>query len=632
MFVRSLDLDPNNDFEPAIRELESKKLIKKVVIYDSSIQATSVRAIRNVCHKQLKNDPFIYLSNRNAVQKKIRDNAEKKKNETLAISIFGNKNSELFEQHLFASLEEFLPERKFVFKKLPFGQMYKYLFDQTDVMHLSPPFIKVFIDRLEDVPGVNLFDTKATLTAIKEYINLIKGFHDTTGGWSIVNLFAQINTQIGSHEVCQQNELVFKCNQMLIDAFNNLNQVAFLDLSAEMASYCGLIVDPRLDFLGKFPFSNGFSSHLAQSWASLIIAMLGKDARLMVIDLDNTLWGGVLGEDGVEGLKIGGDYPGNAFKAFQYKILEHQKRGVALAIASKNDKDLALNAISNLPDMVIREENIQAHGINWEPKWKNIIRICDDLNLGLGSVLFIDDNPVEREAVKRNLPDVKILPLTSDPAEYVSILKNSPYLRPITITTEDLGRLNDFSVRNERKLLKATAADLNDYFSSLKISLNLNNINAGNSTRAAQLCQKTNQFNTTTRRYDQKKLDELKASGCDVMVINYQDKFSPPENIGLIIIKYDKNKTAMIDLFLLSCRVLGRGIETIIPNLAADIVAEKGYGKLSAEIIETERNTPARNVFEQSGFDKVGNGQFWELKVGTQKVPKWIKYKINLET
>lgn len=631
MFVRSLDLDPINDFTPVVDKLVANNLINKLNIYNTSIQCANVREIKKICLKQLQIDTCCYLSNKTEVLKKIRDKAERKNNQTLLISVFCNKNSELLEQHLLNSLEYFLPERDFIINKVPFGQMYKILYDKKNNFYFSPPFIKIFIDRLSDLPGVDLFEEKSTVKAVLEYAELIKGFHEASGGWSIVNLFTMDTSPIVASDVSRQNELISKSNQILIDQFKNIDQITFVDLGTELASYSAPCFDPRLEFIAKFPFSDGFSSYLAQSWASLIIAMMGKDIRLIVIDLDNTLWGGVVGEDGIEGLKIGGDYPGNAYKAFQKELLAHQKRGVALAIASKNDEDIALNAISTLPDMLIKESHIQAHSINWEPKWKNIIKICLELNLGLGSVMFIDDNPVEREMVRRNLPEVKVLPLTNDPAENVKILRSSPYLKPVIVTKEDLGRLKDFSVQKERKLMKSTATNLNDYYASLEISLNLDEINIGNASRAAQLCQKTNQFNTTTRRYDQKKLYELKQNGYDILVINYEDKFSSPENIGIIIIEYINSSSAKIDLFLLSCRVLGRGIETAIPNIAMEIVASKGYDNLKAEIIETERNTPVRNVFKDSGFEETKLNS-WHLENGKQNVSHWIKYKINMDS
>ena len=160
--------------------------------------------------------------------------------------------------------------------------------------------------------------------------------------------------------------------------------------------------------------------------------------------------------------------------------------------------------------------------------------------------------------------------------------------------------------------------------------MSLNPLNDGNSQRAAQLCQKTNQFNTTTRRYDQQQLYELESSGSDVFVINYKDKYSPAENLGLIILKYKNTNTVIIDLFLLSCRVLGRGIETIIPKLAIEVARKKGCKKIIAEIIKTTRNIPVREVFKDSGFLKKSKSLFWEAEIKKQSLPEWVDYRINL--
>jgi FkbH-like protein len=631
MFVRSIDLEPINDFSPAVSEMEASDLIKKATIFDVNIQSSSVNKIKYVCLRQLEQDPFSYLSNKNEVLKRVREFTERNKQDELSISVFSSKNTELFERYLKLFLDDLVPERKSLTHQIPFGQMYKSLIDQAGNVYRSPPFIKIFIDRFKDLPGVNVCDRDKTLAAVFQYAKSIKDFHEAVGGWSVVHLFAKESPTLAANQSYLHEKLIVECNEILFDELKSVSQVVLVNLGAELASYDGASFDPRLEFIGKFPFSDSFSSYLARRWVSLVIAMLGKDVRLIIVDLDNTLWGGVLGEEGMEGLQLGGDYPGNAFKALQAELLEHQKRGVALGVASKNDEDLALKAISEMPDMLIREQNIQVHGINWEPKWKNIDRMAAELNLGLSSVMFIDDNPVERESVKRNLPDVKVLPLTDDPAQYVSILRSSPYLQPVTITDEDLGRLKDFSISKERNALKAKAVSLDDYYYSLGISLNLNDISASNSSRAAQLCQKTNQFNTTTRRYDQKQLYALKQGGHEVLVINYADKFSPPENIGLLVIKYHNKTEAIIDLFLLSCRVLGRGIEAAIPNIAAKIVAAKGIGILKAEIIETERNTPARNVYKEAGFMKFNSDSIWKLETKKQIVPKWIEYSIKKE-
>tara|TARA_X000000950_G_scaffold262452_2_gene333721 strand:- start:8624 stop:11113 length:2490 start_codon:yes stop_codon:yes gene_type:complete len=630
MFVRTLDLNPINDFSPALEKINSFDGINVRELYGNTIQTTEIKNIKDVCSTQLIVDSYIYLLNKNYVMKKIRDKIEKNSQKTQTISVLGQKNNEILERHLNIHLENFLPERNFKIKSIPYGQISKKLFNRNDELYLSPPYIKIFSDRLEDIPGVDLSNSEITLNAIKEYTDLISDFHKSVGGWSIINLFTLLKRSLLSNEICNQNELVFRSNKILIDSFKDSKQVTFVDLGFETSIYSGQVSDSRLEFLGKFPWSDGFSNHLAKCWTSLIISMLEKDTRLIIVDLDNTLWGGVIGEDGIEGVKIGGDFPGNAFKAFQIELLNQSKRGIAIAIASKNNEDLALEAISKLPEMIIRKNDVQAYEINWDPKWKNIIKICDKLNLGLGSVLFIDDNPIERELVKRNLPDVKILPLTNDPSDYISILKSCPYLRPANNSKEDLGRLNDFSAQKKRAKLKSRSVNLEDYFASLNISLNLNPLNDGNSQRAAQLCQKTNQFNTTTRRYDQKQLYELESSGSDVFIINYKDKYSPAENLGLIILKYKDTNTVIIDLFLLSCRVLGRGIETIIPKLAIEVARKKGCKKIIAEIVKTTRNIPVREVFKDSGFLKKSKSPFWVAEIKKQSLPKWVDYRINL--
>ena len=192
-----------------------------------------------------------------------------------------------------------------------------------------------------------------------------------------MSLFASIERPISSADSLIHNDTVSRANSHLKNSLKHIQQIAWIDMNSEISMYDGVAIDSRLSFLGQFPWSSGFSDYLAHSLASLIITILGKDVRLMIVDLDNTLWSGVVGEDGLQGLEIGGDYPGNAFKAFQELILKYSKRGVALALASKNDEDIALKAISELPDMVIREHHLQCHAINWEPKWRNIIKICD---------------------------------------------------------------------------------------------------------------------------------------------------------------------------------------------------------------------------------------------------------------
>lgn len=628
MFVRDLEVGPINDFSQVIEKLNNENEIKKATIFDGLIQSTKVSSLSACCLEILKQDRFAFLSNRTEVQKKIRDKAERLGQPTTSVMIFGQKNVEILRTAVQSTLGEIIPERRFNCLSLPYGQMYQNLYVEDDQTYASSAGVKIFSDRLEDLPGFNPSDQSQTIASVEEYAELIKKLHIKVGGWSIINLFANTERPLSSNQSLEVNQLYAKANEKIKAVIADLSQIAWVDLSSEISAYQGPIADNRLKFIGKFPWSNGFSEHLAHSWVGLIVSMLGKDSRVMIVDLDNTLWGGVLGEDGIAGLSIGGDYPGNTFKAFQDAVLEHAGRGVALAIASKNDEDLALSAIKTLSDMSIREDDIHCYAINWEPKWRNIIKICDQLNIGLSSALFIDDNPVERETVRRNLPDVKVLELPVDPADYTLALKSCPFLRPVSITNEDLGRLNDFNANKDREKIKTSAENLLDYYQALQIDLHLVPLCDSNAQRAAQLCQKTNQFNSTTRRYDQKQLFDMTSSGDDVFVINYADKFSPAENIGVIIIRYAEREAAFLDLYLLSCRVLGRGIENIVPNIAAKIADQKGYEKISAEVIRTTRNTPVRDIYQSSGFCQMSE-TIWEMKCANFVIPNWLDYQVK---
>jgi len=629
MWVRDLELEPKNDFLTAVRSLKLNHKISSANLWEGEIEVVKVHDLQLVCEEQLAENDFIYLSNSAEVRKNVRKKSERKSQPCLTLSVLGSKNLSLMVGALKNRLLDILPERRFEFQELPYGQLFYALKNTNSPFWKSPPNIRVFCDRLEDIPGVDLYDEEKTISIVKDYAQLVLEYHQAVGGWSIVHLFSSFYRSATSSQVIAKIDIVAKSNAILCSVLKAVDQIAWVDINIEVAGFPGAVTDSRLKYLGQFSWSKGFSVHLANCWTGLILTMLGKDARLIVVDLDNTLWGGVLGEDGMAGLKIGGDYPGNAFKDFQQALLKYADRGVALAVASKNDEDLALKAMTELPDMVIREDQLQAHAINWEPKWVNIQKLCQELNLGLGSILFVDDNPVERESVKRNLPDVKVLELPKDPAEYVSSLEECVYLRAISVNKEDLGRLKDFSVRKQRQDMREKFASMEDYFVGLGITLTLNPLSEGNVQRSAQLCQKTNQFNTTARRYDQKELFSLVEEGSEVVVLNYQDRFSAPENIGLMIVKFSKNEGVYIDLYLLSCRVLGRGIETVLPKWAALRAGTKGFNNIFGEIVISDRNTPVRDVFKQSGYE-ASNEHMWISSSKGIEMPEWVSIVDNI--
>jgi FkbH-like protein len=321
------------------------------------------------------------------------------------------------------------------------------------------------------------------------------------------------------------------------------------------------------------------------------------------------LWGGVLGEDGREGLKLGGAYPGSAFQEFQRTLRSLARRGIALAVASKNDQDLALDMIANHPEMIIRLEDIVAHRISWQEKSQGIDDMLEELSLGKASCMFIDDNPVEREKVRRNLPDVVVPDMPLDAAEFSGWLLQSPYLECLGLTSSDLKRTEQYKARSVVNASRRKFSNIDDFYRDLQMHVRFEPFATDNQTRILQLLVKTNQFNATTRRHDASAIEALLQKKGEVYAIGAKDRYSAYELMGVIILEPSDGRLH-IDSFLLSCRILGRTLETAVLGFACERGKSLGASLLSAEIVQTERNTPVRDVYARHGFADVGAGRF----------------------
>ena len=624
MWVRDLAANPINDFSPAVRKLRDAGLIFSSPIWRGRIEAAGAHDIARICRADLSLDPFAYLANAEQVSTFLAQREEATAQPPLRIATLASFNLHILEQAWQAQLAELVPERRIDHYSIPFGQMHPSIVNPTSDLRTFLPNVRVFCDRLEDVTGEVSSNIDQMAILVREYAESVALFHKSVPGWSIVHRFAVMVPAANNDTLRASAVQVIQMNEILENVLGQLPQIAWVDLAAEAAVHEGPALDPRLWHIGRIAFTQSFSQRLGRRWAALTLAMLGKTARVVVVDLDNTLWGGVLGEEGLSGVKIGGDYPGSAYAAFQRALKSLPQRGVVLAITSKNDEDMALRAIDELPSMVLRSADFSARRINWLPKSQNIRDIAAELNLGMDSVLFVDDNPVEREEVRRNLPRVKVLNLPSDPALYVDALLASPHLTSVSLTLEDHARADYFKTQRLREAERTRSASLEDYYAGLGTVLHLSPLNEGNAQRAAQLCQKTNQFNTTTRRYDLLDLQRLAENGADVVVVGLTDRHTPAENIGLIVLVPEDETSGSVDLYLLSCRVLGRGIETAIPRWAISRAAQRGWSALRGEIINTERNTPVRNVFSDAGFDPAGPRTWIARTEVRPALPPWL--------
>jgi FkbH-like protein len=628
MFVRNSNINAINDFSQAVLELRKGGLIKKQSELKLQIEACQAKDIALTCKNILNKSLYSFVKNPKTIENKVNLYTESKLNQPIKYAILGYQNLDILRAKYSEMLNQYLPERSAKEYILPFGQLDREILEKNSKLNKFRPYLRIFCNRVEDIISEDHKFQDINLSLIKKYVANIKNLHISFGGWSIVHSFANLSIFDNDEESYFSNYL-YEYNNVLKEELKDLSQIIWIDSSTEIAKHKANFFDSRLWYIGKFPYSNSFSSQLSKKWIGATIALLGKTTKLVVLDLDNTLWGGVLGEDGKERLKIGGDFPGNAYISFQKEIKKLNEKGIALAISSKNDVDQALDVLDNHSGMILKSSDFSVLKINYEEKWKNIIEIAKELNIGLDSICFIDDNPVERDKVKINLPSVKVIELNGDPANYIDSLKGCLFLSKLKITKEDKNRIQNY--KNRKLLIDSQSNYLTmvDFYKSLEMTIYFSSFNDANADRTVQLINKTNQFNTTSRRYDLQQLNNFKKDGFNIIVIGYKDKYSTFENIGVMILKplRDMSKVLMIDLYVLSCRFLGRGIENLIPRIISQYFIKKEILYIQAEIIKTERNTPARNIYADSGFKKNNQG-IWEYRKKKKYIPPaWAKIK-----
>ena len=334
-----------------------------------------------------------------------------------------------------------------------------------------------------------------------------------------------------------------------------------------------------------------------------ISALYGKTKKCIVLDLDNTLWGGIVGEVGKDNIELGnGTALGEAYRDLQKTLLDFRSKGILLAIASKNDFDVAIDVFRNHNDMIITEDDIASFKINWNNKAENIIEIANELNIGLDSIIFLDDNPAERYIVSSNLPDVTVLHLPDDPVEYSEILTDSGFLEQLAITKEDLKRADNYKIDKERKILEKSSINYSEYLRSLEMTLEISKFKDDEIARISQLCNKSNQFNLTTKRYTE---NDIKRFIDDEKFVTLQlqlkDKFSEMGIIGLVI-GIITNSELEIDTWLMSCRVLKREIERETLNHIMRVCVKNKVQKIVGKYFATEKNGIVENHYPKLGF------------------------------
>jgi FkbH-like protein len=356
----------------------------------------------------------------------------------------------------------------------------------------------------------------------------------------------------------------------------------------------------------KYAMSYEAIPFLADSVASIIKAIFGKTRKCLVLDLDNTLWGGVIGDDGLNGIQIGKETPvAEAFTEFQQYVRDLKDRGVILAVCSKNDDINAREGFTH-PDSILKFEDFSAFQANWDPKHENIRTISVALNIGIDSLVFADDNPVEREIVRSQMPEVAVPELGNSVAKYINALDKTGYFETVSLSSDDLKRSSFYADNNVRQKLQSTFANYDDFLGSLEMKAEINAFSPLYLDRITQLINKTNQFNVTTRRYTQSEIENILDNKNYITLYGrLLDKFGDNGLISIIIGEIRASEIHL-DLWLMSCRVLKRGMEEAMFDQLVAIAKSLNITNIHGYFYPTAKNAMVSGLFEQMGFINIG--------------------------
>jgi len=440
---------------------------------------------------------------------------------------------------------------------------------QSDLSELLEPLLDMLIHRLEH-------SSEPTLIAYSGWKGESAIYHGRSlSGWKqIVRAFSD-----SLYDLAERYSSLFLINMDEEWAVDGLSQ-AF---------------DARNYYAARCRLSRQGLARLAATTASVLGRVKNAPKKVLVLDCDNTLWGGVIGEVGVAGIQLGGDGVGKAFSDFQTEVNSLIKQGVLVVLASKNNEDEVWDVFDKHPEMQLEREKIVSAKINWDEKPDNLYQIAEELGLGLDSFVFWDDNPIERGKMRASLPEVVIVEPPEEIILWPGILRSSDWFARFVVTDEDQQKTLQYRARSAFSDGRKRVADENDFLKSIKMVPRLHEVESSTLSRAEQLSQKTNQFNLRTKRYSASELDVLsKDEGCIAFLISLSDQFGDNGIVGLVVVK-EFDGVAFLDTFLMSCRVMGRKLEQWMYSRIARCLMDRGIGQMLIEFRDSGRNVVVKD-------------------------------------
>tara|TARA_Y100001936_G_scaffold34250_3_gene32310 strand:- start:1636 stop:3384 length:1749 start_codon:yes stop_codon:yes gene_type:complete len=512
---------------------------------------------------------------------------------------------------------------------------------ESDLYNFSPDITFLILDtrnffgdsfyfsyNMSETERKSLFEEK-----FSQLKNLIENFQTNSNSKLIVanfniphyspNGIIETKSEFGFHEMIEEinkklREISKNSNSIYIYNFNN-----FISKFGEKN-----VFDYRQFHLGDIQITYNLIPFLADELMGYIKPIHGKNKKCIVLDLDNTLWGGVVGEDGFDGIELGHTANGKAFVEFQKELLSLWHQGIILAINSKNNFDDAMKVIREHPDMILKENNFASMQINWNDKAENMKAISNELNIGLSSMVFFDDDKINQARIKQEFPEILTVDVPDDSSQFSPLLKNMNDFNVLQRTKEDQNRGKMYAQQRERKTLENSISDLDEFLKQLKIKVKIKKSDQFLIPRISQLTLKTNQFNLTTKRYQEEDIKEFSNDpNFEVGCAQVLDKFGDNGITGVYIVKKNENFW-IIDTFLLSCRIMGRGVENAILAEIMKSAKQNGINEIKAKFIPTEKNKPAENFLSEFGFEK--QDDYWIYKLNNDiKSPNHLKVEIE---
>ncbi|MBC8320435.1 MAG: HAD-IIIC family phosphatase [Bacteroidetes bacterium] len=403
------------------------------------------------------------------------------------------------------------------------------------------------------------------------------------------------------------SEAIDTYNNFIFELANSNRNIKAMDFRSFTSKYSlRELVDSRHFYMSLVPINPKLAGDFSSWFEQKVNAVESIRKKCLVVDLDNTLWGGILGEDGITGITLGNTYPGNCYTDFQSFIREIKNTGVILAICSKNNTADVKQVFSNRDDMVLQFDDFSSTRINWKNKAENIVEIAQELNIGIDSMVFLDDSPFEREHVKTMLPEVVVPDFPKQPYFLVDFIKDvyNNWFQTYELTAEDTAKTEQYQQNTQRQKAIAQHHNMESFLKEMEIKLRISESNPVHIPRIAQMTQKTNQFNLTTKRYTEREIKNMLKKGYIVWDASVSDKFGDNGITALAILKVE-GTTALIDSFLLSCRILGRGIETAFLNHILNHLFDEGFRTIVATFIPTEKNMQVESFYDNTGFNCV---------------------------